>query len=393
MKYTKFEIKNFKGIDNIVLDLIKQPSGKIFPLVGLNESGKTTILEAINLFQNDITPSKRHELIHKRDKGHFTGFIEIKATLELEYGMDGLTINSFLSDKKLHLKNQSKNIIFSKKYEFKNGNPEEIILTELNFEPELEVKTGRARTYSILSEYNTAELKKIIIKNIPKILYFPDFLFDFPEKIYLESIPNPSWDKKEQERQIEYRNIIQDILFTINSNYGLNDFITKLKALSDEGKQESANQIKREIATKLNEIIVKPWQEIFPNSPNKTIEIITNYDDTSYYLQIKINEGASSFYINERSLGFKWFFGFLLSTEFRKARPEENGEYVFLFDEPANNLHQNSQQKLLNLFEKLTNNAKIIYSTHSHYLLNQKFILNAFIVKDEGIANEEEYQY
>ena len=66
MKYTKFEISKFKGINHLVLDLEKLPQGKIFPLVGLNESGKTTILEAINFFQNNISDDKKYLLIHKK---------------------------------------------------------------------------------------------------------------------------------------------------------------------------------------------------------------------------------------------------------------------------------------------------------------------------------------
>ena len=182
-------------------------------------------------------------------------------------------------------------------------------------------------------------------------------------------------------------------MYTINPDYKLDNFISKLKDIANDGKQESASQIKREIGTKLNETIVDPWQSIFPNSPKKTVEIITGNDANKFYLQIKINEGSSSFYINERSLGFKWFFGFLLSTEFRTARQTESGEYLFLFDEPANNLHQSSQQKLLTLFGNLTNKAKIIYSTHSHYLLNSRLILNTFIIKDEGRSTGDEYDY
>ena len=79
MKYTKFTIKKFKGIDKLELDLTKYPNSKVFPLVGLNESGKTTILEAINFFQEDLDGEKEHEIIHKRDKGVFSGDVEVEA--------------------------------------------------------------------------------------------------------------------------------------------------------------------------------------------------------------------------------------------------------------------------------------------------------------------------
>ena len=392
MKYTKFEINKFKGIDRLELDLVKYPNGKIFPLVGLNESGKTTVLEAVDFFQKDFVENKRHELIHKRDKGNFTGDIETIATLELEKE-DQPTIEEFLEQNSLRPENEIQKIILSKKYNYADGNSSSLTITSAKFEPMLRVKTTGARNYSNLEESLVEQLASILQKRFPKILYFPDFLFDFPEKIYLETVSNPTWSEKEQIRQKEYREILQDILCTINPLYKLETFVSKLRDTANEGKQESASQIKREMETKLNETIVDPWQSIFPNSPRKTIEIITGNDTSGFYLQIKINEGASSFYINERSLGFKWFFGFLLSTEFRKARQTESGEYLFLFDEPANNLHQSSQQKLLALFENLTNRAKIIYSTHSHYLLNSRLILNTFIIKDEGRSTDDEYDY
>ena len=57
MRYSQFKINNFKGGKEITLDLDKNQS-KVFTLVGLNESGKTTILEAINLFQEDYDEKK-----------------------------------------------------------------------------------------------------------------------------------------------------------------------------------------------------------------------------------------------------------------------------------------------------------------------------------------------
>jgi predicted ATP-dependent endonuclease of OLD family len=52
MKHTFFEIRNFKGIKRIRLEFDKKPSGNVYTLVGLNESGKTTILEAMHFFES-----------------------------------------------------------------------------------------------------------------------------------------------------------------------------------------------------------------------------------------------------------------------------------------------------------------------------------------------------
>ncbi|MBM0170454.1 ATP-binding protein [Altererythrobacter sp. C41] len=53
VRYLKFRIQNFKGIKDTEVDLRSSTGANVFSLVGLNESGKTTILEAIH---SDLTP-------------------------------------------------------------------------------------------------------------------------------------------------------------------------------------------------------------------------------------------------------------------------------------------------------------------------------------------------
>jgi len=64
MRYLKFDIENFKGIESTSIDLNTQ-ANKIITLVGLNESGKTSILEAINFLWKEYGESEKHKLIPK----------------------------------------------------------------------------------------------------------------------------------------------------------------------------------------------------------------------------------------------------------------------------------------------------------------------------------------
>jgi predicted ATP-dependent endonuclease of OLD family len=84
MKYTKFTIKNFKGIKKIELDLAGMPSSNIFSLVGLNESGKTSIPEAISLLQNRRSDTDACKMIHKSQLSSFTGDVQIIMELALD---------------------------------------------------------------------------------------------------------------------------------------------------------------------------------------------------------------------------------------------------------------------------------------------------------------------
>lgn len=394
MKYTKFYIKNFKWISELEIDLLRKPAWNVFPLVWLNESGKTTILQAINLFEEWLEWWKEHEVIHKQDSWWFTGEIIIKATLELE-DIDRIYIKERLDSKGYELKDGIGWLSLEKKYKFINSriSGTKPSLTWI-WEKWLNVKTVRQKSYRRLLDFDESlwnEITTGLQDSFPKILYFPDFLFDFPNQIYLENIAILNSDK-ERELQTEYRQIIDDVLRAINPNYSVTDFLTKLKAFSDPSQQAASTTIKQQISSILNQKIVTPWQEIF-RWPNKNIIVETWNDSTWFYIQLKVSEWASPFLVNERSLWFRWFFGFILFTEFRKSRVDESGEYLFLFDEPASNLHENSQQKLLCLFDKLIDRAKIIYSTHSPYLLNSKYILTSYVAKDIGRESYDDFNF
>jgi AAA15 family ATPase/GTPase len=110
MRYTSFSISNFKGIQELKLDLDGNPASKIFILVGLNESGKTTIMEALSFFHENIRdinekpltlhPSgiiDKHSLIPKNRKDNFTDVTEISAFLELD-DSDILSIQKILKE-------------------------------------------------------------------------------------------------------------------------------------------------------------------------------------------------------------------------------------------------------------------------------------------------------
>jgi len=97
MRYTSFTITNFKGIQNLKLDLDGNPDSKVSILVGLNESGKTTIMEALSFFYENIRdineehltlhPSgitDKHSLIPKNRKDNFSDQTEISAFIELD---------------------------------------------------------------------------------------------------------------------------------------------------------------------------------------------------------------------------------------------------------------------------------------------------------------------
>lgn len=88
-------LKNFKGAENVRLDLGERNRSPVITLVGLNESGKTTILEGMSffvtgdnavasMFDNKTSSRSLSSLIPIHNKAAFTGDVEISALVQIE---------------------------------------------------------------------------------------------------------------------------------------------------------------------------------------------------------------------------------------------------------------------------------------------------------------------
>ncbi|MCP6718956.1 MAG: ATP-binding protein [Patescibacteria group bacterium] len=390
MKYKKFIIKNYKGIKELVLDLSLYPDHNIFTFVGLNESGKTTILEAINFFQKDIPEDKRHILIPKSRKLNFNDSVSVRATFTLNKE-DEEMIKEYATENNFIITEDIKELSVTKAYSYEDSEYRSI---ESLWTIPIIGRKKRARLVKRLSNKNpewhmiTTYIKEELF---PSIIYYPNFLFDFPEKIYLEEFEG------EKEEQDFYRRVLQDVLDSFKKGLSLNKHVlSRMKSDSEENK-ESLNSVLHKMSGVITTKVFKTWEELF-KSKRREIIIKANTEDKNgtearYYLEIKLKEGAEEYQISERSLGFKWFFAFLLFTEFRKNRLIDKGEILFLLDEPASNLHSTAQMKLISTFQQIVSKSKLIYTTHSHHLINPDWLAGAFIVKNKALDYENDFGY
>lgn len=141
------------------------------------------------------------------------------------------------------------------------------------------------------------------------------------------------------------------------------------------------------------------WNQIFHDRPisekRVTIEIGDDNEDGPeaalgrIWVQFRIEDADGLFTIGERSLGFQWFFVYLMLTNYRGRRKETDDNMLYLFDEPASNLHPTAQGMLLKSLGKLSDKAVIIYTTHSHYLIEPAWLGTTSVVANEGSANSQ----
>ena len=389
MRYKSFHIKNYKGIKDLILTLDKDPISNITTLVGLNESGKTSILEAISLIDNQPTETEVHKLIPKNRKFNFTDKIEICALLELNAD-DEDNINSFCKTIGFKDNTPIKFVSQTLSYVFKNS---EFVSADSGITREFELE-GLLKNKKISRNFNAGnevfdKVREYVVQDlIPPLIYYPNFLFDFPNRIYLEE------SKDEDKEQAIYRAVLDDIMDTLDEGLTIEEHIIHRLKNKSEGSEEALESTIERISTQITKVVFSAWGQLF-DSKGKEIKLKTGIDETNglAYLEVKLKEGLNQFQISERSLGFKWFFTFLLFTEFRKNRSGEKGQILFLLDEPASNLHSTAQKNLLATFQQLVTNCKLIYTTHSHHLINPKWLSSAYIIKNKALDYTQEFDY
>jgi energy-coupling factor transporter ATP-binding protein EcfA2 len=400
MKYLAFRVRNYKGIQNLLLDISGVPETSIFTLVGLNESGKTTVLEALSHLINPI--DNPIDLVPKSQRGKFDDQIEISADLEM-FNTDEEIIKNYLDDAGFTVTELDKKLSISKVMEFRDtklvsanppNNTWSITIKGIPSGSNETDEGGNKGSEQNLIDYDKDLWNKTVtmIRTdlFPKIVYYPDFLFDFPHKIYLTEQPD------EDEEQTYYRQVLQDILDSLNKGYKLETHLVERKTSGTPADLENIEKVLNDMSTIITKTVFEAWNKI-SKKQNSNLSVSLGNDlriDPSqpnyYYIEVKIKQGSDSYFVDERSLGFRWFFAFLLFTQFRRYREAETGNTLFLLDEPASNLHQKAQQDLLGSLEKVTKGSTIIYSTHSHHLIKPEWLPGAFIVKNKALDYEAE---
>lgn len=385
MKYKKFIIQGYRGIsDRTELDISKD---SIIPIIGKNESGKTTFLEAVNAFDftNDKNNSGKHitnvenrystieanvfveaEIIVDNEfdfKTHFQPYFdEVKKEFLTEFPKGEFDIMSLNEDDKY------KGIEFVHAYKLlKNRVDEEktlIIRRDLK---------SKRYSFPLLDASVSSEFENLLAENfveaLPYTLYFDDFRDRIPEQLYLLSDEeNPMYSSWIQN--------INELFKQTNSQYS----VFTISEKHDTVRRSIIGEVK----DNLNMILSEEWSKYqFENSESIQLDIIYSDLGQGPFLEFKLVEiiqvnGRSKerfFDLSDRSKGFYWYFNFMLKLHFNPTK-RDNGDVdtIYLLDEPGSYLHTYALDKLAEQLKRISSSNKVIYCTHSHNLLNPNFI-------------------
>ena len=358
-------------------------------LVGMNESGKTSALEAIaktNYFQDDedFNFNTTHDYPRKEKKAMDKSG-EIPEVITCTYEIDDNTIAlvekemckgiiksmnftlttkydnkrtvNFSVDGKKFIEQKTKELdissetLISKLLKVKNKTDLDALIKEYSEEkyvlglkslsPYFENTNGWGEP---IGEY---VYRKYISPRKPKFLYYDEY-YSLPSRISIEKLNAKGLEDNEYKTAkalFELADINTEDIIKATS---FEDFIAELEATEAIISGE----------------LFKYWQT------NKNLNItfqIDKKEETDRYnntrivehiLDIRVKNKGVSLPLKNRSKGFNWFFSFLVW--FKKIQEDKNSNYILLLDEPGLNLHASAQADLLRFLEDLSKDYQII---------------------------------
>lgn len=393
----KISLKNYRTYENLTIEFTQN----IHTLVGPNECGKTNLLFAFSLFNSS-------NLLNKSD---ICCYVEEIFETEPEIIFSLNPIYPFeVDDEKI------KEIIITYK-----GKHRSVSLPNIKVKEIEKIYNG-----SIIGTLSTGVIH-IILPELIELLKLPSDHHLIENKEYgfitdseglIDKIENYisnhefknniqlaiKEDYRENVKNLNVDNIIKKIKFvnwTFKEEYYIPDVILLSNLQSQPQKYQSIKNFFEIAKIKLTDFLSTTDHNIRNNilrRVNKKVSQVLNESWTQYQdveiditlgtdnaLHIGFLENGHSIDPKRRSLGFQWFFAFLLY--FNANFGNELKNCVILLDEPGIFLHPGGQKDLLKEIEKLSIHNQIIYTTHLPFMINRNHPERIiFLSKNRGIT-------
>jgi hypothetical protein len=214
-----------------------------------------------------------------------------------------------------------------------------------------------------------AAAEKLVRKALPAFLYFQE-MTEVKSEIDLVSLAfkvSEINSRKLTVYETSYYNLLKyldiwdnNLTRSIEQIYGDLKFVDTAKLNFNEifEKIPQFETRFREGIERFNEEFSKWWGDD---------DVQITYETYKRGIRILIRENGKNYTLQNRSTGFRRFFGLFLSFSVVVQKDYENT--VLLFDEAGAALHSLTQRKLVNFFKELGTYTQIMYNTHSSYML------------------------
>jgi len=420
LRLRKFRVQAFRCIHDSG-DVVV---GDLAAFVGRNESGKTTILQALTMLDKDEIISEldlcdemtehlkseirivegdfelnqdETEIVKEKFPGLQLKKLKIFRTNknpEIQYDFGDIKIGQKEDENLEYWQNITKQLsnfvesipnYLSKKLDtdFFTGNTpkdKKIIQAELD-EFDNTLQAIATEEQQVISEWE--ETYTNIIKNVEKILIdntesdaLKNFIMDnlHPRFVYFS----------------DYKKIL--------GNINLAEFIKESENVASSGIEYIEGFDRAETVRNLlylAELEIEKLEEL-KNSPSKLIKFLNtasknltqrlnpSWKGEAINVDLRLNPGnilsvvisdihkdgtiTNTGLLNRRAEGFKWTFSFIVNFAAETQRSELK-EAILLLDEPARNLHPTQQAGISDLLKNLAGSNQVLYATHSPFMI------------------------
>lgn len=365
MKIVKYRIQNYKAIRDTEIKL----KYSINPIIGVNESGKTSILYAILAFDKN------------RDRINSGAHLEYQNKYQTKDTKDSF-ISAFLRLEKKELEDLIESV------EIKTGSADYELVSKWSERTDLILRrelSSPGMPYKLLNEGISESLKvkiqKFIQKKLPYILYFDDFADRVPDFIYFRE-DYKTTGRLAASKNKEWQEIIVEV-FKRAEVEGIDEGENPLQSFFNLKNADRKDDVLSDIEGILNDEIIKEWKRIKKSGhrnfadDSENLSLQLKIDDQTFAFKVKDTSNQDkkrTFDISERSKGFQWFFNYMIKLKFNPRYKGKQENSIFLLDEPGSYLHSSAQSELLEELKSVSRKNIIVYCTHSQYLLNPKTI-------------------
>ena len=342
-------------------------------IIGVNESGKSNILELIgriNLKSN--LPTVYSKIVNNNEEKTENAYIElsflfneedlaeIKETTQIRYYVDKPPVIDgalkSLIENDTNIQDAISLFETGKNYVTKTGNNLPTYNEQLNIlknagKSFIQISSLETLINCLHKEVNRDEYKKTLSSAQDRINYYYSLI---PEKIYRTAI---------EVREIKSVYFTDDVKKLANTDDSLRDLtlaagLTIEEMINAFTLPDSNNRktLRRHIEKSINKVCEK-FRDFYDRSD---YEFEIKFETDRLYVNVITAEKVLT--VSERSNGLRWFFSLFLQMN---AIDYENKNVIYLLDEPGVFLHVNAQHDLLRLFDVLSaKRGQVIYSTH-----------------------------
>lgn len=376
MKLTEIRIENFRSIksQNINVD------HNCLVLLGKNEAGKSNILKAIAAVfgQYKVTDKDKRKKIDNETINSYY----IMATIKLSE----IDFNEIL-DRLAQQYSNIEYIVFNNRktlFDFVKAIFHEIVIRidiaenannylsywsykGADFELAYEVYLD-GTTFDVEEEGKKQDITEII-----------NLIFDAVKKLYKENPYQCNYWQYSSSHLLPSSINISDFILSPEKYTSLKNIFTLCNRHDIKREFEDAISQDGDYSNLLDQVsksITKTFREIWKDFKETSIELMAGESE----MIIKVTN-RTKYSFEDRSDGFKKFISILLMLS-TQARSNQIGERnIILIDEPDQSLYPSSAEYLRNELINISKTAKVIYATHSQYMIDSNCIERHLMVE------------